>query len=165
MEEYDYEREEKNAEMEQNWELTQEIMNERAARAAQQQQQKIEYDISTEVAKELGYKSLEEYQMIVNSNPEAAKTAQETYKKIYKSGARSVMTSASNVARPRDAQGRFVKGTSAHIEGEAQPARAAQPSSNLDENVLQAKTKVNQGGRVRDDEINDMLEMLIKDFR
>jgi len=108
--------------------------------------------------------------MIVNSNPEAAKIAQETYKKIYKEGARSVMGAASNVARPRNAKGQFVKGSSLHVEGEAQlpgaaqPAKPAQPA-NISESVAAAKARANSGKAVSEDTVNDILEMMLEDFR
>jgi len=165
--EYDYEREADKEEMREKYKLGIEIQNEEVAKYAQEQAQKQQMEISDEVARELGFKNTADYNFHVNSNPEAIKAAQEMFAKVYKEGTKTVMSAATDVVRGRDAKGRFTKGTP-HVEGEAQPSgrtptRPAQPTQAADA-MAAAKEKVNRGGKIRADEMTDLLEMIIGDL-
>lgn len=158
-EEYDYEKEE----MREKYRMGIQIQNEEAARFAQDQAQKKQMEISDEVARELGFKNTADYNFHVNSNPEATKAAQETFARVYKEGTKTVMSAATDVVRGRDSKGRFTKEQPLQ-PGVKSPARPVQPS-NIAESVTAAKARANSGKSISDDTVNDILEMMLEDFR
>lgn len=113
-------------------------------------QQAFMTDTWNQALKEAGIDQKEYDQLYAEDPDGASKVMQDGMKNLAKSVA----------ARKRDPKtGQFVK-----EQGAAKPAGRTQPG-NIAERVEAAKARANSGKRVSDDTVNDILEVLLEDFR